>query len=333
MFREVQCVEFGGPDKLIISEIDDAPLERDEVRYRVEAFALNRADLMFMRGQHYTVPIFPSRIGQEAAGVVTEIGAGVTRFAVGDHVTAIPFHTMKHGVQGESAVTPEDYLTLVPENVDSVTAGAIWMQYLTPWFAFVELAKLDRGDTVLITAAASSAGLGAIQIAKLLGLRTVVTVRNPAKAALLEAQGADAVVVSGQDDLAEAVKRVSGGAGIAASFDPIAGDSLDGYVDLLARGAVVISYGALSEQQPVVPLAAMVRANAKFYPYSMFNHVIEPEQLLRACTEISAALASGDLRPVIDRVFDFDQLLDAYRYMESNAQMGKIVVQVAVNSL
>ncbi|SDS80250.1 zinc-dependent alcohol dehydrogenase family protein [Microterricola viridarii] len=323
----VQCHEFGGPEVLRVVECADAPLGPGEVRYDVGAFALNRADLMFLRGEHYTIPSFPSRIGQEAAGVVTELGEGVTAFQLGDRVTALPFFTSTHGVQGTSAVTPAEYLTRVPAALDLEQGTAIWMQYLTSWFAFVEVARLRPDDTVLITAAASSAGLGALQIARLLGVRAIATVRSAAKADLVRAQGADAVVVTGRDDLSAAVRDVSGGAGIAASFDPIGGRSLFDYADLLAEGATVLAYGTLSDEQPSVPVAAMVRANAVFHPYSMFNHMREPGQRARAVAAISAALETGRLAPIIDRVFDFHELIDAYRYMESNAQNGKIVVR------
>lgn len=332
MINVVHCVEFGGPEKLQVNVIEAPPIAADEVRYAVEAFALNRADLMFMFGEHYTVPTFPSRIGQEAAGVVTEVGADVTKFQVGDRVTAIPFHTLQHGVQGDSAITPERYVTTVPAGLEAPHATSIWMQYLTPWFAFAEATTLTPGQTVLITAAASSAGLGAVQIASMLGLRSIATIRTPEKEAIVRAQGATDVVVVGRDNLAQAVQRVSEGAGIAAAFDPIGGDSLHAYSALLAHGAIVFGYGTLSDVQPVVPIADMVRAAATFHPYSMFNHVVHDEQLQRAITAIKSGLEAGTLKPVIDRVFPFTQLIDAYRYMETNKQIGKIVVEVAPGS-
>lgn len=323
----LQVPEFGGPEVLRVVDIEDPPLAPDEVRYDVKAFALNRADLMFLRGEHYTIPTFPSRIGQEAAGVVTEVGSAVRDFAVGDRVSALPFFTHQHGVQGRSAVTPSDYLAHLPNSIEFVRGTAIWMQYLTPWFALTEAATLRRGDVVLVTAAASSAGLGAIQVARHLKLRTVATVRSGAKEEVVRRQGAHAVAVEGRDDLARLVDGVSGGEGIRVALDPIGGTSLLGYADLLAQGATVFGYGTLSDEQPVVPVAAMVRRRALFHPYSMFNHVCDPHQRHRAVGAISRALERGELDPVIDRVFPFREHLAAYRYMESNAQVGKIVVE------
>ncbi|MBU2694464.1 zinc-dependent alcohol dehydrogenase family protein [Pimelobacter sp. 30-1] len=315
---------FGGPEVLQSGAFEDRPLGPRDVRLDVAAFALNRADLMYLHGEHYTIPEFPARIGSEASGIVTEVGADVSELAVGDRVATIPFFT-QDGVQGTSAVFPADYVVPVPGDLDDVHACAVWMQYLTPYMAFKEVRDLGRGDVVLVTAAASSAGLGALQLCRELEIATVATTRSAAKADLLRASGATAVVV-GDDDLSAAIAEVSGGRGIDAAFDPIAGDSLSRYVDDLAPGATVFGYGTLSDEQPVIPVAAMCRAGAVFHPYSLFNHIGIPDQRRRGVELISKAVAGGSLRPRVDRVFGFADALDAYRYMESNAQAGKIVV-------
>ncbi|WP_309130760.1 alcohol dehydrogenase catalytic domain-containing protein [Brevibacterium sp.] len=328
MAEVLQFSEFGGPERLRVVDVDDPPLAPDEVRYEVRAFALNRADLMFLAGEHYTVPQFPTRIGQEAAGVVTEVGSAVSRFQIGDRVSALPFHTLCHGNQGRTAVTPEDYLAPLTDGIDFIHGTSIWMQYLTAWFAFTEAADLKWGDTVLVRAAASSAGLGALQIAQLLGLKTVATIRTAAKRDLVLEHGANAVVIDGVDDLDAVSQEISLGRGFAASFDPIAGDSLFDYAHLLGPDAIVLGYGTLSDAQPVVPVAAMARVRARFHPYSMYNHVGDPHQRERAVAAISAALNGGQLSPLVDRVFEFADFAGAYEHMLSNQQSGKIVVQV-----
>ena len=322
--RAIYFERFGGPEVLQVGEFEDRPLGPRDVRIEVTAFALNRADLMYIRGEHYTIPEFPARIGSEATGTVVEVGAQVSNFSLGDRVSTIPFFT-QHGVQGTSAVFPAEYVVAVPGDLDDVRACSIWMQYLTPYMAFKEVRNLGSGDVVLVTAAASSAGLGALQLCRKLGINTVATTRTPAKADLLRESGATAVVV-GDDDISLVIAEVSEGRGLNAAFDPIAGNSLSRYVHDLAPGAIVFGYGTLSDEQPVVPVAAMCRANAVFHPYSLFNHIGIPAQRRRGVELISQAVAAGSLLPHVDQVFDFDHALDAYRYMESNAQAGKIVV-------
>lgn len=319
--------ELGGPEKLQVGPWPRRPLENGEVRIRVRAFALNRADLMYLNGEHYTLPDFPTRLGSEAVGIVTEVAPDVTRFTVGERVSAIPFFT-PNGVHGESATIPEDYLVSVDERLTDAEACSVWMQYLTPYMAFVEVCALRPGDTVLVTAATSTAGLGALDIARALGLRTIATTRSAGKERLLVDSGATATVVMGRDDLGAAIQEVTQGRGVDAAFDPIGGRSLSGYVDHLAAGAKVLGYGTLSDEQPEIPVAAMCRAQAIFHPYSLFNHIGDPAQRRGAVAFISQRIAEGRLTPRIDRVFPFEEAIDAFLYMLSNTQVGKIVVSV-----
>ncbi len=320
--------ELGGPERLQVGPWPRRSLGEGEVRLRVNAFALNRADLMYLAGEHYTIPDFPTRIGSEAVGVVTETGPGVSGLSVGDRVASLPFFT-PDGVQGTGAVLPAEYLVPVDARLTDAQACSVWMQYLTPYVGFVEVCRLRPGDTVLVTAASSSAGLGAVQIAARLGVRTIATTRSPHKEQMLLEAGATATVVSGRDDLGAVIDEVTQGRGLDAAFDPIGGRSLFDYVDHLATGATVLGYGTLSDEQPVIPVAAMCRARAVFHPYSLFNHIGDPAQRRGAVSFISHQLATGGLTPRVDRVFPFDQAVDAYHYMKSDAQTGKIVVLVA----
>jgi len=203
------------------------------------------------------------------------------------------------------------------------------MQYLTSYFAFAETANLGCRDTVLVTAAASSAGLGAIEIARALGAKVVATTRSEKKRSLLLEAGANEVALVGVDDLGEVIDRTTDGKGVRVAFDPVGGESLGTYVDHLAPNAVIFGYGTLSDLQPVIPMAAMCRTQSVFHPYSMFNHVGRADERRRGVDFILKRISSGALRPRVDRVFAFDQVLDAYRYMESNEQSGKIVVEIS----
>lgn len=320
--------ELGGPEVLSVEDASPRPVADNDVRIDVAAFALNRADLMFIHGEHYTIPAFPSRIGSEAVGTVTEIGKNITAFNIGDRVTSIPFYTTTDGVQGTTAVLPGDYLTLAPPELSDAEACSVWMQYLTSYFAFAEVANLGSDDTVLVTAATSSAGLGAIEVARALGARVIATTRTEKKRSLLLEAGASEVALVGVDDVGEVIDRTTDGKGVRVAFDPIGGESLGTYVHHLAPNAVIFGYGTLSDQQPVIPMAAMCRTQSVFHPYSMFNHVGRADERQRGVDFILERIGSGGLRPRVDRVFAFDQVLDAYRYMESNEQSGKIVVQI-----
>ena len=154
-------------DVLQLDEVIEREPRSGEVRIRVEAIGLNRAEVMFRRGEYLEDPNFPSRIGYEAAGTVEAVGDDVEHIQVGDRVSTIPSFSMgEYGVYGETAVVPAYAIASYPDNLTAEQGAAIWMQYITAYGALIHYGKLQAEQTVLITAASSSVGLAAIQIAK-----------------------------------------------------------------------------------------------------------------------------------------------------------------------
>ena len=324
--------KYGGPECL---EIELTAIPRPgpgEVRLKVDAFALNRADLLMLNNQHYTIPVFPSRIASEAAGVVDELGEGVTDLRPGDRVSTIPFHSedsSRHGVAGEYAIVPAQFCAPWPSGFSSTEACSIWMQYLTAYFPLHEICPIKRGDSVLVAAASSSAGQAAVQIAKSLDAFVIATTRSEEKTeALLKAGADEVIVIAGVDDLAERVLLSTNGVGVKLAYDPVGGSFLDSYVEAMAIGGVIILYGLLSGEATTLPIVAMVRRASVMHPYSMFNHVSDASQLARGVNTVLEGLEAGTLRPLVDRVFQLSEIVEAYKYMESNQQCGKIVVDV-----
>lgn len=328
-FRAVRFHGLGNPvDVLAVEEIAATPPGDGEVTIRVDAFALNRADWLYCRGEHYSLPALPSRIGSECAGTVVAVGATVDPALVGRRVCTIPFHSSTHGVQGELATVPAAYVAPWPEELDGVEAASLWMQYLTAYFPLVEIAAVGPSDHVLIPAASSSAGLAAIQVAKLCGARVIATTRTSAKAAAIREAGADAVVaLDDGESLADAVARITGGSGVRVVFDPVAGPFMADYLDALADDARIFIYGLLSGATTELDIVRLVRRAAIVHPYSVFNHVRHPAELRRGIAFVEKAVHAG-LRPRIDSRFGFDEVLAAYRRLDSNDQAGKIVVRL-----
>ncbi|MBY8821779.1 zinc-dependent alcohol dehydrogenase family protein [Sphingomonas colocasiae] len=329
-FRALRFHALGDPvEVLAIDRIGHAPLGTGEVRIQVAAFALNRADWLFTRGEHYSLPRLPSRIGSECAGTVVAVGTDVDPALVGRRVCTVPFHNADYGVQGEFATVPQAYLAPWPEDLTAEQAAAAWMQYLTAWFALIGVADIGPGDHVLIPAASSSAGLAAIQLARRRGAGVIATTRSPDKVEMIRAVGADVVLVVGDgDDLAARILTETGGKGVRVVFDPVGGPFVAAYLDALADDARIFIYGVLSGGATELDIVRLVRHAAVVHPYSMFNHVRHPEQLARAIAWIEAEIAAG-LRPVIDTVVPFDDAIQAYRRLDSQEQIGKILVGIA----
>ena len=329
MPKIVRFHETGGPEVLKLEELPLAEPGAGEVRLKVEAIGLNRAEVMYRQGQYLETPEFPSRIGYEAAGTVDAIGPGVDGLQVGERVSTIPSFPMgRYGVYGESAIVPDYAVARCPDTLSIFECTAIWMQYLTAFGALVEYGRLDRTATVLITAASSSVGLAAIQITKMVGATAIATTRGAGKKQFLLDAGADRVVVTDQEDLAEAVSGITSGKGADILFDPVAGPFLEQLANAAAPGATIFEYGALSMAPTSFPLFPALAKGLTVRGYTLFEIVKDPEKLARGKQFVYAGLESGALRPVIDRSFALDDISEAHRYMESSEQKGKIVVTV-----
>jgi NADPH:quinone reductase-like Zn-dependent oxidoreductase len=215
-----------------------------------------------------------------------------------------------------------------PETLSPVEGAAIWMQYMTAYGALVEYGKLTAKDVVLITAASSSVGLAAIQITKSIGATAVATTRGEGKKQALIDAGADHVIVTDREDMGERMKTITGGKGARIIFDPVAGPFLEKLAQAAAPGATIFEYGALSMAPTPFPLFDALQKGLSVRGYVLFEIVSNPASLARGKKFVTDGLTSGALKPIIARTFPFEAIADAHRYMESNEQIGKIVVTI-----
>lgn len=329
MPKIVRFHETGGPEVLKIEELPLVEPREGEVRLKVAAIGLNRAEVMFRQGRYLEPPTLPSRLGYEAAGVVDAVGPGVGGVKIGDRVSTIPsFSVGAYGVYGESAVVPAYAVAPYPSALSPVEGAAIWMQYMTAFGALIEFGRLQKGGSVLITAASSSVGLAAIQIARTIGATAIAATRGSGKKAFLLGAGADHVIVTDEEDLVASTMNHTSGKGAGMVFDPVGGPSLATLADAAGPGATIFEYGALSPEPTPFPLFAALGKGLSVRGYTLFEIVTNPERLARGKQFIYSGLESGALKPVIDRTFPLESIVEAHRYMESNQQKGKIVVTV-----
>ncbi len=329
MARIVRFHRLGGPEVLQIDEVDVPAPGPGEVRINVRALGLNRAESMFRSGQYLEEPKFPSRLGYEAAGVVDAIGPGVEGLQPGDAVSTIPaFPQGQYGVYGEVAIVPAAAVAKHPASLSWEQAAAIWMQYATAWGALVDIAGMTRGDHVLIPAASSSVGLAAIQEANLVGATPIALTRKSDKREALLKLGAAHVVVTDEQDLVAEVQRITAGQGARIVFDPVGGPTLAKLCAATSPKGIVFQYGALSTEPTPLPLFEVLGKLLTIRGYLLFEITSDAARLERAKQFVIDGLASGKLQPVIDKTFTLDDIVNAHRYLESNQQIGKIVVTV-----
>ncbi len=328
MSKIVRLYKTGGPEVLQLEDADVGEPGAGELRIRVQAIGLNRSEAMYRSGGYLHQPKLPSLLGYEAAGQVEALGAGVTGFAVGDPVCVIPTYRLgEYGVYGEQAIVPARSVLPAPQNLSPVEAASVWMQYLTA-FGIVEAGRAAVGDYVLIPAASSSVGLAAIQIANWVGAEPIALTRHSTKAEALKAQGARHVVASAECDVAAEVLRITSGKGARVVFDPVGGPYVETLANAMAEGGILIIYGSLSGQPTPYPHwpAALKSLSLRGWVLSYISH--HPARFARVKELILRGLAAGHLKPVIAKTFPLAQIADAHRYLESNQQVGKVIVTV-----
>jgi NADPH:quinone reductase-like Zn-dependent oxidoreductase len=329
MAKIVRFHEVGGPEVLRFEEETPKQPGKGEVRLKVQAVGLNRAESMFIHGQYAEPPKFPAGVGYEAAGVVEAVGPDVDQNWVGKRVAIIPAFSMNdYAMLGEEVIAPAATLGEYPAKLSPVEGAAVWMQYLTAYGALIAIAHLAKGDFVVIPAASSSVGIAATEIAKVEGAFSIATTRTSDKKAELLSLGADQVIATEEEDIVARVKEITGGKGARVIFDPVAGPFLEKLAEAAAMGGMVFEYGWLSMQPTPFPLFTALGKGLTIRGYSLLEITGNPAKLPAAKKYVYDRLADGRFHPKVARTFPFAQTVEAYKYLESNAQVGKIVITV-----
>lgn len=327
MSKIIRFHQTGGPDVLQIDNVDVAAPKAKEVQIRVKALGINRAEIMYRTGQYVIEAQFPAVLGYEAAGIVEAVGPDVTEFVVGDTVSVVPaFSFADYGLYGELVNAPAHAVVKHPENLSFIEAAATWMMFVTAYGALIEFGKLEAGETVLIGAASSSVGLAAIQIANMVGATPIALTRSSKKRQALLDAGAVHVIATQEQDLISEVMALTDGKGARMAFDPVGGPDAGKILQTLSMQGIFFQYGALDNRDIPVPVMDILSKHLTLRGYELFEITGDLDKLEQAKNFINHGLANGELRPIINRTFAFEEMAEAHSYMESNTQVGKIVV-------
>ena len=325
--KAVTITEFGGPDVLRLVDRPEPQPGDGEIRVSVAACGLNRADLIQRRG-HYPAPegVAADVPGLEYAGVVDAVGAGVTRWRVGDRVMGL----LGGGGYAEKVVTHADEAVRVPERMTLSDAAALPEVFITAHDAMFTRLALRAGERVLIHAVASGVGTAALQLAKSAGAIAIGTTRSPDKLERARALGLDVAVRAGErwvDDVMEA----TGGAGVDAIVDLVGAAYFDGNLRVLAPRGRMVVVGTTSGARTQIDLSRLMRTRATIMGTVLRarSHEEKVEATRAFERDVLPLLEDGGVRPVVDRVFPLEEAAEAHRYLESNASFGKVVLMVA----
>jgi putative PIG3 family NAD(P)H quinone oxidoreductase len=308
----------------LLQELPDPEPGAGEVLIRVRATALNRADLMQLRGLYPPPPGESEVPGLECSGEIGALGVGADGWQVGDRVMAL----LAGGGHGEQVAAPVGQLMPIPEGFSFVDAAALPEVALTAWTNLVAEGRLEAGQTVLITAAASGVGTFAVQLARELGARVLVAGRNLERLERLRPLGADACLELG-DGLADAARQATGGAGVDLVIDLAGGAGVAERLRALCPRGRLILVGLLAGARAEIDLADVLRRRLRFVGSVLrARSRAEKAELVAGFHAFAEErLADGRLRPVVDRVMPFAEIGNAYRQLEQGGVLGKIVLE------
>ncbi|MEQ7922779.1 zinc-dependent alcohol dehydrogenase family protein [Xanthomonas sp. WHRI 1810A] len=337
MSRAIKFHRFGKADVLSCEEQPDRSPGPQEVLVRVEAIGISWDDVLWRQDLSLNKPQLPAGLGTEMAGIVEALGDAVTDLAIGDRVASFKAMSANdYPVCGDHVLVPRKALTRYPDQLTAVEASVHYTPLLLAYFAYVDLAHVQPGDTVLVTDAAYSPGLAFVQLGKALGLRVIASTKRAEDRDYLLAHGAERVIVTDEDDIGLRIGALSKGQGIAAVFDGLGGMQMSLLADVLAPRGSLVLYGLRGGNQTPFPAIAAFRKNMRFFVHCLENFTGKPElgieqdvaAVERALAVINALTTQGVLKADIHRTWPFEQFGKAHHHLDEQPVKGRVVLKV-----
>jgi synaptic vesicle membrane protein VAT-1 len=335
--KQVWITRTGGPEVLQVREAPDPEPGPGQVRVRVAAAGVNFADTMARMGLYPDAPRLPCVVGYEVSGTVDRLGPGAQGVAAGDRVLAVT----RFGGYSDQVVVPDSQVVPMPAGLSFEKAAAVPVNYLTAWLMLIHLGNVQKGDTVLVHAAAGGVGQAALQICRWRGAAVIGTASASKHERLKSLGVAHCIDYTTQDFLAE-VKRITEGRGVDIALDAVGGKSyaksyrclrslgrlfIFGVSSIAPGGArsLLALLGAAVSMRGFKPLALMDR-NRGVIGVNL-GHLLDRTDVLRpALLEIVRLVKDGTFDPVVDRTFPFEKAGEAHRYIGDRKNFGKVLL-------
>ncbi len=325
--KAVLCKHYGPPSELVVEEVPSLKAGEGQVLVEVHACGVNFPDTLIIQGKYQFKPALPFSPGAEVAGVVMEVGAGVTDFQPGDRVIA----ATTWGGYAQQALAQAERVTRMPEGMDFQTAAAFLLTYGTSHHALKDRAELKPGETVLVLGAAGGVGLAAVEIAKVMGARVIAAASTEDKLAICRQHGADETINYSSEDLRERVKALTGGRGVDVIYDPVGGDLSEPALRSMAwRGRFLVvgfAAGAIPNLPLNLPLLKGCAIIGVFLGAFMRS---EPQRYASELRELLAWMADGKLHPHVCAVYPLERAADALYDLMNRKVTGKVVLSTGL---
>ncbi|MBS0243482.1 MAG: NADPH:quinone oxidoreductase family protein [Proteobacteria bacterium] len=324
--RALRCHTLGDLGSLRVDEIESPPLGAGQVRIAIKAAGVNFPDILMCEGKYQVKPPMPFIPGLEVAGVVAEVGAGVTHVKVGDRVMA--FARLAGGFASE-IVLPGAIATPIPDEMDFETAAAFPIAYGTAHFALDYRGNLKPGETLVVLGATGGVGLAAIECGKLLGARVIAAAGGADKLELAREYGADEVIDYRTENLRDRLRELTGGNGVDVVFDPVGGSYFDACVRAIGwEGRIlVVGFASGDVPKPAANLILVKNFSVIGVVFGEHSHRF-PEETRKRLSELLIAWQTGQLKPRIWRSFPLEQAREAFAEISARRVQGKMVLTV-----
>ena len=321
--KALVCTQFGPPDALTITDCPAPSAGAKQIVVRVRAAGVNFPDVLMVQGKYQVTPPLPFTPGKEIAGIVTQIGAGVTAFKVGDRVCA----QIPHGGFAEEALVAVNHLvTRIPDGIDFVRAAAFPLAYSTSFHA-LKRGQLKSGETLLVLGASGGVGIAAVQLGKIMGARVIACASSEEKLELCRLHGADATINYETSNLRDAIKQSTGGRGVDVVVDPVG----DRYSEPAVRGMAwngrycVIGFAA--GEIPKIPLNLVLLKGCSIVGVAVNSNARnDPTEYRENFAQLMEWIANGKLEPVVTATYPLARAADALADAMARRIQGKVVV-------
>ena len=321
--RAVRCERWGGPEHLRIAELNLPAPGPGEVTIRIKAAGVNFPDVLIIQRKYQVQPELPFTPGAEVAGLVASVGPDVVDLRPGDRVAAF----CSLGGFAEEVIVPAQACVKLPPEVAFEPAAAFLLAYGTAWHALRDRAALQAGETLLVLGAAGGVGLAAIDIAKAMGARVIAAASSAEKRAMCQSYGADETFDYEQEDLREAIARLTAKRGADVVFDPVGGRFAEPAFRSIAWGGRYLVVGFANGDIPALPFNLPLLKGAAIVGVFWGGYIRrEPDHNRKAVLQMLAWIGEGRLRPLVSRTYALDETRQALEDMAARKLVGKVVI-------
>jgi len=319
--KAIQVQKSGGPEVLTLVDLPAPKPKPNEAVVKVSAAGVNYIDVHIREGLYPSS--LPFVIGQEASGIVSEIGADVQSFKPGDRVA----YTGIRGSYAEYAAVPADRLVLLPPGISEQQAAAAMLQGMTAHYLVHDTYPLKKGETALIHAAAGGVGLLLVQMAKNIGARVIATAGTEEKAKLARAAGADEVILYAQQDFEVETKRLTDGKGVHVIYDGVGKTTFEKDLNVLRPRGYLVLFGAASGPVPLFDVGKLAQKGSLFITRpTLVHYMAAHEELQKRATDVLTMIATGKVKLRIEHIYPLREAQQAHRDLEGRKTTGKLLL-------